>query len=597
MLQQKKVVKVEGRDVLTSDGKLQRIIGNNAVFPGDFVWADGEVVYGNLMQRGTMSPAVFTDKYVLPLMTNSIGEKNQTVEYYIDLPSLNEVYPYTFFPREGNTGAFACTSSFYLTTTHDNLLDFCVADTAEQDPPPARLVNAIENGTVDEYCETSSYTLHSYDYKDVGNYALMTRYCKEYTQIQRNDKVDVSGSETKVILDEEHEAYHEVKEFTFSEIETGSQAASIVTDDKAVIKIHGNDGVVDLNERILNTYGKEFTGMLAKDYKLKQPSITRIKTEIVDGRINNDGYWMIRVKSKLQATAYLSWRYDDSYTTVREKRLDIVTKLVDVGFGMKAWYSKLVNGTSVIFERMDFQGDTFFSYQETIDFLIDSNNNVTMLKREISNLKGDMTGKEVENNIDIPVHGEWVEKGADAPNLAAGEFMKVEDGCSDEEVEIYLNGLEAEYDRKVIRERKDYEYRRIYRHVDKNINLVLENNGGMVMNLPLGKGNTAQLAIHPDKQALFEVVMMYDAAGNAYDDMSGYALDCIGFLDVEVWRGNVFFLKAYIDASNNRRQAYVYSRRDSGNYHYLQSHAAPLTSRISVMQKRNMQNGALVDWG
>ena len=145
VLQQKKVVKVEGRDVLTSDGAWQHIIGNNAVFPGNFVWADGKVVYGNLMQRGTVSPAVFSDKYVLPLMTDSIGDKGQTVEYYIDLPSLNEVYPYTFFPRTGNTGAFACTSNFYLTTTHDNLLDFCVADTTEQNPPPARLVNAIES--------------------------------------------------------------------------------------------------------------------------------------------------------------------------------------------------------------------------------------------------------------------------------------------------------------------------------------------------------------------------------------------------------------------------------------------------------------------
>lgn len=88
MLRQKKVMKVVGRDVLTDDGAWQHIIGNNVVFPGNFVWADGKVVYGNLMQRGTVSPAVFTDKYVLPLMTNSIGEKNQTVEYYIDLPSL-----------------------------------------------------------------------------------------------------------------------------------------------------------------------------------------------------------------------------------------------------------------------------------------------------------------------------------------------------------------------------------------------------------------------------------------------------------------------------------------------------------------------------
>lgn len=596
MIRQKKVMKVVGRDVLTDDGAWQHIIGNNVVYPGNFVWADGKVVYGNLMQRGMMAPAVFTDKYVLPLMTNSIDDKNQTVEYYIDLPSLNEVYPYTFFPREGNTGAFACTSNFYLTTTHDNLLDFCVADATEQNPPPARLVNAIESGTVDEYCETGSYTLHSYDYRDVGNYALMTRYCKKYTQIQRNDNVDVSGDETEVIRDEEHEVYHEVKEFTFNETETGSQAASIVTDDKAVIKIRGKDGVVDLNKRILDTYGKEFTDMLEKDFNLKQPSITRIKTEVVDGRINNDGYWMIRVKSKLFVTAYLSWRYDDSYTTAEEKHLYIITKLVDVGFGMKAWFSKLVNGSKISFEKMDFQGDTFFSYQETIDFLIDSNNNVTILKKEISNLKGDMTGEEVENNIDIPVHGEWVEKGADAPKLKAGEFMKVEGGCSDEEVEIYLNGLNIEYKREIVRERKDYEYRRIYRHVDKNINIA-ETNDGAVIDLPLGKGNTARLAIHPDNQALFEVVMMYDAKGNAYDDMSGYALDCIGFYDMEVWRGNVFFLKAYIDASNNRRQAYAYLRRDSGNYHYLQSHAAPLTSRLAVIKKRNMQNGALVDWG
>lgn len=597
MLRQKKVVKVVGRDVLTDDGAWQHIIGNNAVFPGNFVWADGKVVYGNLMQRGVTSPAVFTDKYVLPLMTNSIGEKNQTVEYYIDLPSLNEVYPYTFFPREGNKGAFACTSNFYLTTTHDNLLDFCIADTTEQNPPPARLVNAIKQGTIDEYCETSSYTLHNVDYHDVGNYTWMGRYCKEYTQIQRNDRVDVQSVPTEVIRDEEHVVYHNVKEFELGETETGSQSASVITDDKAVIKIRGTDGVVDINQRILDTYGKELKDILEKDYELKQPSITEIKTDVVDGRINNDGYWMIRVKSKLFVAAYFSWKYDDSYTTVKEKHLDIVTKLVDVGLGLKAWYSKLVNGTEISFEKMDFQGDIPFIYQETLDFLMDSNGNFTMLKREISNLKSDTTGEKVENNIDIPVHGEWVEKGEAAPSLKADEYMKVEDRCSDGEIEIYLNGLEAEYKREVIREQKNYEYRRIYRHVDKNIYLVLENKDGMVIDLPLGKGNTARLAVHPDNEKYpFSIVMMYDAQGNEYNDMAGWALDCLGFFDMEVWRSNVFFLKAFVGETSKRREAYAYSRQDDGNYHYLTSHDAQLTSRIAIMKKRDLKNGALVDW-
>ena len=91
--------------------------------------------------------------------------------------------------------------------------------------------------------------------------------------------------------------------------------------------------------------------------------------------------------------------------------------------------------------------------------------------------------------------------------------------------------------------------------------------------------------------------MMYDAAGNAYDDMAGWALDCIGFFDMEIWRGNIFFLKAYIGSEDKLRQSCVYSRdSDSGDYYYLYSHDAQLTSRIAVMKKRNMQNGALVDW-
>lgn len=588
MIRQKRVQQVVGRDVLTSDGKWQRIIGNNVVFPGCYVWADGNVVYGNLMQRGTMSPAVFADKYVLPLMTNSVDAKGQTGEYMINLPALEESYD-TFFPRTGNTGAFACTSSFYLTTTHDNLLDFCVADTTEQNAPPARLVNAIKQGTMDEYCETSSYTLHSFDYHDVGNYALMGRYCKEYTQTQRRDSVDIHSFE--VIRDDEHVVYHEVKEFDLGETETGSQSASVITDDKAVIKIRGTDGVVDINQRILDTYGKELKDILEKNYGLKQPSITEIKTDVVDGRINNDGYWMIRVKSKLFVAAYFSWMYDDSYTTVKEKHLDIVTKLVDVGFGMKAWYSKLVNGTEISFKKMNFKGDIPFVYQENLDFLMDSNGNTTVLKREISNLVDGL------NAIDIPVHGEWVEKGADAPILKADEYMKVEDGCSDGEVEIYLNGLSAEYDRKVIREQKNYEYRRIYRHVDKNIYLVLENKDGMAIDLPLGKGNTARLAVHPGNESYpFTIIMMYDAQGNEYNDMSGWALDCLGFFDMEVWRGNVFFLKAVVDKTTNRRQAYAYSRQPSGDFYYLASHDAQLTSRISAMKKRDLKNGALVDW-
>lgn len=588
MIRQKKVMKVVGRDVLTSDGKWQRIIGNNVVYPGCYVWADGNVVYGNLMQRGTMAPAVFPDKYVLPLMTSNIDEKGQTGEYTINLPALKESYD-TFFPRTGTTGAFACTSNFYLTTTHDNLLDFCVADATEQNAPPARLVNAIKQGTIDEYCETSSYTLHSFDYHDVGNYTWMGRYCKEYTQTQRRDNVDIQSFE--VIRDEEHVVYHNVKEFELGETETGSQSASVITDDKAIIKIRGTDGVVDINQRILDTYGKELKDILEKDYELKQPSITEIKTDVVDGRINNDGYWMIRVKSKLFVTAYFSWKYDDSYTTVKEKHLDIVTKLFDVGFGMKGWYSKLVNGTEISFEKMDFQGDIPFIYQETLDFLMDSNGKTTMLNRKISNLVDGL------NDIDIPVHGEWVEKGEAAPSLKADEYMKVEDRCSDGEIETYLDGLAIEYDRKVIREQKNYEYRRIYRHVDKNIYLVLENKDGMVIDLPLGKGNTARLAVHPDNEKYpFSIVMMYDAAGNEYNDMSGWALDCIGFLDMEVWRGNVFFLKAFVDATSGRRQSYAYSRRDSGDYHYLFSHTAQLTSRIAVMKKRDLKNGALVDW-
>lgn len=591
MIRQKKVQQVVGRDVLTSDGKWQRIIGNNVVYPGSYVWADGNVVYGNLMQRGTMAPAVFPDKYVLPLMTDSVGDKGQTVEYTINLPALEENYPDNFFPRTGTTGAFACTSNFYLTTTHDNLLDFCVADATEQNAPPARLVNAIEQGTIDEYCETSSYTLHSFDYHDVGNYAWMGRYCKEYTQIQRNDRVDVQSVPTEVIRDEEHVVYHNVKEFELGETETGSQSASVITDDKAVIKIRGTDGVVDINQRILDTYGKELKDILEKDYELKQPSITEIKTDVVDGRINNDGYWMIRVKSKLFVTAYFSWKYDDSYTTVKEKHLDIVTKLFDVGFGMKGWYSKLVNGTEISFEKMDFQGDIPFIYQETLDFLMDSNGKTTMLNRKISNLVDGL------NDIDIPVHGEWVEKGEDAPSLKADEYMKVEDRCSDGEIEIYLNGLEAEYDRKVIREQKNYEYRRIYRHVDKNIYLVLENKDGMVIDLPLGKVYTARLAVHPDNEKYpFSIVMMYDAQGNEYNDMSGWALDCLGFFDMETWRSNVFFLKAFVNETSKRREAYVYSRQEDGNYHYLTSHDAQLTSRIAVMKKRNLKNGALVDW-
>lgn len=590
MIRQKKVQQVVGRDVLTSDGKWQRIIGNNVVYPGCYVWADGNVVYGNLMQRGTMAPAVFPDKYVLPLMTSNVDEKGQTGEYTINLPMLEESYD-TFFPRTGNTGAFACTSNFYLTTTHDNLLDFCVADTTEQNPPPARLVNAIKQGTIDEYCETSSYTLHSFDYHDVGNYALMGRYCKEYTQTQRNDRVDVSGLETTVIRDEEHVVYHNVKEFEFSETETGSQIASVITDDKAVIKIRGTDSVVDINQRILDTYGKELKDILEKDYELKQPSITEIKTDVVDGRINNDGYWMIRVKSKLFVTAYFSWKYDDSYTTVKEKHLDIVTKLVDVGLGLKAWYSKLVDGTEISFEKMNFQGDIPFIYQETLDFLMDSNGKTTILNRKISNLVDGL------NTIDIPVHGEWVEKGAAAPILEADEYMKVEDGCSDGEVEIYLDGLEIEYKREVIREQKNYEYRRIYRHVDKNIYLVLENKDGMVIDLPLGKGNTARLAVHPDNEKYpFSVVMMYDAQGNEYNDMAGWALDCIGFLDMETWRSNVFFLKAFVNGTSKRRESYAYSRQEDGNSYYLASHDAQLTSRISVMKKRDLKNGALVDW-
>jgi len=587
MIRQKKVQQVIGRDVLTSDGKWQRIIGNNVVYPGCYVWADGNVVYGNLMQRGTMAPAVFSDKYVLPLMTGNIDEKGQTGEYTINLPTLDESYD-TFFPRTGNTGAFACTSNFYLTTTHDNLLDFCVADATEQNPPPAQLVNAIKQGTIDEYCETSSYTLHSFDYHDVGNYAWMGRYCKEYTQTQRRDNVDVQSFE--IIRDEEHVVYHEVKEFELGETETGSQSASVITDDKAVIKIRGTDGVVDINQRILDTYGKELKDIL-EGYELKQPSITEIKTDVVDGRINNDGYWMIRVKSKLFVTAYFSWKYDDSYTTVKEKHLDIVTKLFDTTFGMKGWYTKLVNGSEISFEKMDFQGDIPFIYQETLDFLMDSNGKTTVLNRKISNLVDGL------NAIDVPVHGEWVEKGAAAPSLKADEYMKVEDGCSDGEVEIYLNGLEAEYKREVIREQKNYEYRRIYRHVDKNIYLVLENKDGMVIDLPLSKGNTARLAVHPDNEKYpFSIVMMYDAQGNEYNDMAGWALDCLGFLDMEIWRSNVFFLKAFVNETSKRREAYAYSRQDDGNYHYLASHDAQLTSRIAVMKKRDLKNGALVDW-
>ena len=44
-----------------------------------------------------------------------------------------------------------------LTTTHDNLLDFCVADTTEQNAPPARLVNAIESVSASKNLSTDGY--------------------------------------------------------------------------------------------------------------------------------------------------------------------------------------------------------------------------------------------------------------------------------------------------------------------------------------------------------------------------------------------------------------------------------------------------------
>ena len=587
MIRQKKVQQVVGRDVLTSDGKWQRIIGNNVVYPGCYVWADGNVVYGNLMQRGTMAPAVFPDKYVLPLMDNSVNEKGQTGEYTINLPTLEESYE-TFFPRTGNTGAFACTSNFYLTTTHDNLLDFCVADTTEKNAPPARLVNAIESvpasknlsadGYLGAYEKISGATI-IYGYRalwihNTNGYISFVKYKQEKnldlfhyvagkyvplpSEINEGIAVDCTVENATSIIDKQEE--------------TTQYGKTLVT-------ICGTSTEVDLVKITLNNFGDDFINVI-NGVNLDSPQITSIDCTVIDARVNGDGKWIMRISARMYANAYYTYSYTHTFlsvyyeNTVRTGTNPDTYEYVHTG---ECYYTLDFN------EKGGFHRTSTFSYVETVDFWLSSDGEITLVQKEIKDYS--------INRISRIVRGDWFvkeENGEENPwvvtrdiHLNPGEY-KVKD--SDNFIKTAM-ATNIKWEQHYFDAQHYYVYNGTV--IDKTINVTETNEKPMTIDI--GKGNKLTFKSIPENHGStpkIEIVSIHDAAGNEYADLVGQKISGVGFLDVESWRGKTFFI--YRPYSKYQSILKVDGKDDG--------HNPRLTSRIAVMKKRNLKNGALVDW-
>jgi len=585
MIRQKKVQQVIGRDVLTSDGKWQRIIGNNVVYPGCYVWADGNVVYGNLMQRGTMAPAVFSDKYVLPLMTGNIDEKGQTGEYTINLPTLDESYD-TFFPRTGNTGAFACTSNFYLTTTHDNLLDFCVADATEQNAPPARLVNAIESVPASKNLSTDGY-LGAYE--KISGTTL--NYGPEYWTLWiRNTNGYISFVKYK--LEKNQYIWHNEKPVP-SEINEGIavdctvEDATVVIDKqeestqngKTLVTICGTNTEVDLVKIALNNFGDDFINVI-NGVNLDSPQITSVDCTVIDARINSDGKWIMRISARMYANAYYTYSYTHTFLSVYYEdtvRTGINPDTYEYVHTGECYYTLDFN------EKGGFHKTNTFSYVETVDFWLSSDGEITLVQKEIKDYS--------INRISRIVRGDWFvkeENGEKNPwvvtrdiHLNSGEY-KVKD--SD-------NFIQAEKATDLELEQHYFDAQHYYVYngtvIDKTINITETNEKPMTIDI--GKGNKLTFKSIPENHGStpkIEIVSIYDATGNEYADLAGQKISGVGFLDIESWRGKTFFI--YRPYSKYQSILKVDGKDDG--------HNPRLTSRIAVMKKRDLKNGALVDW-
>ena len=588
MIRQKKVQQVIGRDVLTSDGKWQRIIGNNVVYPGCYVWADGNVVYGNLMQRGMMAPAVFPDKYVLPLMTSNIDEKGQTGEYTINLPALEESYD-TFFPRTGTTGAFACTSNFYLTTTHGNLLDFCVADTTEQNAPPARLVNAIESVPASKNLSTDGY---------LGAYEKVSGETNGYGHEIWIMLFNTTGyiSFVKYKLEKNQDLFHYVAGKYVplpSEIHEGIAVDCTVEDatevidkqeestqnGKTLVTICGTNTEVDLVKITLNNFGDDFINVI-NGVNLDSPQITSIDCTVIDARVNGDGKWIMRISARMYANAYYTYSYTHTFLSVYYENTVRVGRDPDT-------YENLHTGecyyTLDFNEKGGFHRTSTFSYVETVDFWLSSDGEITLVQKEIKDYS--------INRISRIVRGDWFVKeqnGEENPwvitrdiHLNPGEY-KVKDSHN---FIMTAMATTVEWEQHYFDAQHYYVYNGTV--IDKTINITETNEKPMTIDI--GKGNKLTFKSIPENHGStpkIEIVSIYDAAGNEYADLVGQKISGVGFLDIESWRGKTFFI--YRPYSKYQSILKVDGKDDG--------HNPRLTSRIAVMKKRDLKNGALVDW-
>jgi len=588
MIRQKKVQQVVGRDVLTSDGKWQRIIGNNVVYPGCYVWADGNVVYGNLMQRGTMAPAVFPDKYVLPLMTNSVNEKGQTGEYTINLPALEESYD-TFFPRTGNTGAFACTSNFYLTTTHDNLLDFCVADTAEKNAPPARLINAIESvpasknlsadGYLGAYEKISGATLTGIEMhaplliRNINGYISFVKFKQEEnlelfhyvagkyvplpSEINEGVAVDCTVENATEVIDKQEES---------------------TQNGKTLVTICGTNTEVDLVKITLNNFGDDFINVI-NGVNLDSPQITSIDCTVIDARVNGDGKWIMRINARMYANAYYTYSYTHTFLSVYYEN----TVRVGNTYESRYLHTGECYYTLDFNEKGGFRRTSTFSYVETVDFWLSSDGEITLVQKEIKDYS--------INRISRIVRGDWFVKeqnGEENPwvvtrdiHLNPGEY-KVKDSHNFIKTAMATT---IEWEQHYFDAQHYYVYNGTV--IDKTINITETNEKPMTIDI--GKGNKLTFKSIPENHGStpkIEIVSIHDAAGNEYADLAGQKISGVGFLDIESWRGKTFFI--YRPYSKYQSILKVDGKDDG--------HNPRLTSRIAVMKKRDLKNGALVDW-
>ena len=348
---------------------------------------------------------------------------------------------------------------------------------------------------------------------------------------------------------------------------------------ETLVTICGTNTEVDLVKIALNNFGDDFINVI-NGVNLDSPQITSIDCTVIDARVNGDGKWIMRINARMYANAYYTYSYTHTFLSVYYE--DTVRIGIDPDTHENLHTGECYYNLDFK-EKGGFHKTSTFSYVETVDFWLSSDGEITLVQKEIKDYS--------INQLAPLVKGDWFVKeqnGEENPwvvtrdiQLSSGEY-KVKD--SDTFIMAVMGNsdvLEQHY--------FDAQYYYVYSGtvIDKTINITETNEKPMTIDI--GKGNKLTFKSIPENQGStpkIEIVSIHDAAGNEYADLAGQKISGIGFFDFETWHGKSFFVYRPYDKYQS-----IFNMNGVES-----SKNVCLTSRIAVMKKRNLQNGALVDW-